>query len=666
MKIMCIVAFAFIADMLFASVSDNRAPVATSVVERAVLQAFRASRVRIQVGPQSARTTLVLDGQAGVESEKVAVSQAISVDLTAGTRAIAFSVSMLDRLERLSKAIDHQQYTQHQETAYFLLAVEKQDGELDVYRMCAAEPSEVSGFYGDYEEMAILGSNRQQVGVSYTSCFQDEDTMGARKRRIIYDLPSGREIFNVIIADYSMALSGRGRKWLLSYHKYPKVAANEIHRREEGSDETEVYQFDGTAFVFGRKESTSVKTPQILQDISESYRKQMKWNGLPLQSIHGAASEGLRLTENNVEFDDLSDDELTKIVKAAYPDAPRVELVRRIEEVSRWGDATNWTGEVEFMLEDVNAQKQRCYLVWPARCVLTNGVALLSGLILPNQKGIKHYRDVSDRRAAKKETTQALFACIRVDPQGGGTRYRDIVADGVYGITDSIGGRTGFHCEPSEGLFREVLTRTLRAAKPHAGGASVLIEEGWIHVYELLDQKLVLRIPCWATYGGTNVFATGGNPEWQDVDGDQKAELIVKDAETSGYIYKWQQGAYVYSSYGEIQPAPKQYRPSSLNPYIKVTIVVKDERGLPVNACDIRGEITTKHENIVAVFREPRIRYTPLLTRTDTNGKALLETRGFTITLEVSRSGYTTQRMKLRPFAEPVPDVLNITLRKTP
>lgn len=666
MRLFASVALVGLAGTLFASDVKDHAPLATSLLENVMARAFQGSKVRIQEGLRGTTTTLVLEGREGVEAEKVEVSHELSVDLADGAKALVISASMADRLRKAHEAIDHQRYIQRQETAYLMIVVEAEGGQVDVHRMCAADTDEVSGFYGEYEELAMLGPNRKQVGVSYTSCFQDEDTMGMRKRRIIYDLPSGRQIFCAIIGDASTAVSDRGQKWILSYHKSSKSVAKGIHRVKEGSNEAEIYEFNGTAFVFDRTESTLAETPLTFRNLGEYYRKLMEWRGRPVEKKDAFSKELISMA-GDVVFDGLKDEELTKIVKAAYPKSRRIEIVERIMEPSRWGDVTNWTGEVEFRLEDANSPAQRLYLVWPARCVLTNGATTLSGLILPNRTGYRAYQEFSREHAKKKVTTEAAFACVKIDPQGGETGYRDVLADGVYGIRELVSGsRSRIQFVPGQGLFREVITRMLKAGNLPADAETALIEEARIHIYELVNQKLVFQIPYWGTCGGTNFFTAGGEPQWKDVDGDHVVELIIKDSERSAHIYKWQQDTYAYWKHGNIEPDPKPYRPSGLNPPVKVTIVVKDEDGLPVDACDIKGEITTKHQNVLELFKEPKVQYAPVVKTTDANGRAVLESKAFSITLEISKSGYTSQKVRLRPFAEPIPDVLNITLRKAP
>lgn len=661
MNVLGIVTLALI--LLAEAINGQTVPPNDTILQSALRKAFPGYSARIPEERHGKPTTVVLERGQGNKSENAEVSQVLSVKLVDGINILAFAVNMTDRLIAKREAIDRQQYGNHETTAFLLLAIQTRDEPLDVRKTCAAVSNEVSGSYAGCESLAILGPNRKQLGVTYISYFQDEDLIGMRKTKIIYDLPSAREIFSAVVGVASSAASGLKREWSLSYHKSPNSAAMQIHRVREGSDEIEVYEFDGTAFVMSGTEHTSPNISASYKDLAESYRRGMEWRGTPARTKDASSTQQILMTKA-VIFDELRNEELMKIVKAAYPESRRISLIGKKMKPSRWGDQTNWTGEVEFKLENADSSSKECFLVWPARSVLTNGVVLLSGLVLPNQRGAKQYKETSSKRMARKETAEAVFACVKIDSRGSETDYRDVVAHGVYGVDETLGSRSGFRIEPGEGLFRELAVRVMSAGKSPTDTDTVPIEEDWIHIYELTDQRLVLRVAYRVMCGSTNVFTVGGNPQWKDIDGDGVVEVILKDAEDSAYIYKWEQGTYAYWMHGKIEPDAEPHGPNGLNPSVKLEILVKDAGGTPLAGCEITVEITSKHQNVLDLYKEPMVKHTPLVLTTDSKGSALLNTKAFIITLAVAKPGYAQEKMRLRPFAEPIPNVLNITLRK--
>jgi hypothetical protein len=362
-------------------------------------------------------------------------------------------------------------------------------------------------------------------------------------------------------------------------------------------------------------------------------------------------------------YDEMTDGELEKLMRAAYPESSRITLVERKRHTARWrGTETFWTGEVEFRCDNTTSSNVTRYLVWPARAVLTNGVVLLSGLILPNEGGIEPYRTSSAERIAKKETIEAVFATVKIVPGSGETSYRDVVVKDAYAARDEAGGRgTSFHVESREGLFRVVATRALRA-----GSDGALIEEVRLHVYELVNQEVVLAIPASARRGEDIIFRIATvRPEWRDLDDDHVAELILKDSENGGFVYKWQQGVYVFSTHGKIKPAPKKYEPEA-NPFVRIPIVVKDQFGAPVAGCEISGYSNVEHMNILAPYKEPKRTNTSFSLKTDAAGGALFEGKARCIYFNLKKSGYTDQKAQVFPGWEPPPEILSITMRKVP
>ncbi len=411
------------------------------------------------------------------------------------------------------------------------------------------------------------------------------------------------------------------------------------------------------------KALTTVDGP--VRSLTEWYKKQMEWEGVPSgESVFEREPIGM---VGEPAFKGVDDGELMRLMKAAYPASAQIDLVQRRMLPSRYGDRTNWTGEVEFRLTDAASQARKVFLNWPVRCVLTNGSTILSGLVLPGLNGYGDYLRASEERIIKKETTESIFAIAGLDAGGKEVEFRDSVANDVYRITDDTGPiGTGFHFEPHQGLFRRVETREMRVQKMPADGEGAVVEEGWTRIYDLAARSLVLKVPMWFATRGAKPVSMGKEVQWRDVDGDEAAEVIIKDSDDSAYIYKWRGGTYAYWKHDSIPPDPKPYNPGAVNPRVRVTIVVKDVAGRPVEGCEIGASITTKHPNVLKLWDEPKAKDSWVLMKTDANGQAALDERASSVMLKFAKKGYASKEVLLRAYAEPIPDVLPVTLDATP
>lgn len=529
------VVFAAVGACILSDVGAQEAGMRQSTVAQAISAAFPGSTVRIAEGQPDKAAIAVMEPRPGAGPEKLEVSTVMACDVSAGTNLVLLSVRMLDRAEKIRESIDRREYGPHEETGCLLMLLEGRNGELDVRRLSASGSNEVAVSYGECEELAILGPTRKQVAVTYAAAFQKEDDMGGRQTRTIYDIPTGRELFKATVGYASTSASKKGQQWLLSYHDVPNQPAKDIHLSKKGEAETDVYTFDGTAFVFSRREPAVREKAKTVPSGEESYRQLMEWKGGAAATNEPPTTNALRNVR--IEFRECSDAELTALVEAAYPTSRRIEIVERLMSVNRYRDATNWTGEVEVAVEDASSQVARCYLSWPARCVLTNGVTLLSGLVLPDQISAACYSGACDERRAKNETTKAVFVSVKLDGQGRKTAYCDVVADGVYGVRDFLPGKGSIRAVPGQGIFRTTVTRALGPRGCSGVDAAGLVEETWTRIYELNEPRLVFEVPRDASLDGTSVFTVVPVLQWRDVDADRVDELIIKDAKSPGYMY---------------------------------------------------------------------------------------------------------------------------------
>lgn len=347
-----------------------------------------------------------------------------------------------------------------------------------------------------------------------------------------------------------------------------------------------------------------------------------------------------------------------------------MSIVGRIKKPDRWGEGEYWTGEIELQIKRADRRQLTRFLVMPLKYITRSGANILSGTIYPSKLDMRRQMGEIARNAQSNTTVEVIFVSVTISSSGQISSYRDVIGTDYLGATEAaMTWEHSIHVEPKQGLFRKVVFRCFKKDL-RVGKTDQLIEEVWVRVYNLSHPMVALSVPrsarTWAGKERKSIFYAGGDCVWwKNIDNDPVSELILVNADIEknpAWIYKLENGIYRYLKHDSLKST--KYVPPSVNPEFKMTISVKDEKGMPIEGVDVLADVATKHSNIIRIWDEPKTRVKHFRVTTDDEGEVVLRGKCSYIDISLRKAGFVGKDVAMSAQTKPIPKTLDVVLKR--
>ena len=593
--------------------------------------------------------------------EKYGVTREMHGTLDSGIDFIILAAYNVSLRKRAEENIDNSIFPSYPTNMYVIIGTKKPKEDWKASVHSEHIKGEVRGMFGPERGrlVSLLSGKKVQLECLYSAYTQDEEKIGRHVYKKIYDIPSGKKIFSALILQVYNFDKDTLRSWKFSFIRQDK-APSVITRQEEGKREIEYYTYNGETYTFDRIETSAEKKPELLGSRRDYYEKMLR--NPEYEEPEGTFQVDVIPGVAKIERYHITEKENLMAVKAAYPEA---DIIRHKKN------------RLYTVIKD--GKEQTVFLKNADKVILKDGRKIITGLVFSEKIISQGYRKILFENANKRKYIQGYYVVVTKKKKSDLMVYKHtLTKNNIY----YHGSQHPIIRVPQEGIFQ-----ILKNTEYKSEGENIVLSEGYILCYEITRPRLVLKVPTTVKKIiegkklSDRVFDGPANYKWIDKDFDNNAEFVLYDKVKIRFIYrsedkilpvflyKYQNGVFKYWKHGAIdieenKNKKDKYVPEAISPNIEAEVHVVDKYGDGIKGVEVAFELVRWNINILRMNEEPSKVIVAKRKSTDEKGYAKAKGRCTKITVTINREGYERYQKSYDLLKEPLPDVIEVKLKK--